>query len=402
MTPWVEGAPLDVARYDEVRKHVIFECGKWDPQVEDTNTIADRPIVLTALAWQELAALAEALHAEVIAAENELTERPELQRRLGIASPLRSALAQAGRRHTRDVRVMRFDFHHTSAGWAISEVNSDVPGGFNEAGGMAQRFASLYPGTRVAGDPAVEMAKAIAGNLGGKGRVALVHATAYTDDHQVMVFVARALERAGLTAVLVGPDGVTWREGQPWIISDVHAGRIDHLVRFFPVEWMPNLDGHTRWHHYLSSDASASNPGRAVLCQTKRFPLVWKHLDSRLPTWERVLPESRCPKSVDWGTDPGWVLKPAFGRVGDGVGMRDCIGTKEWTAIVKSVRRSPDDWVAQRRFEAVATPSGLYPCFGVYTINGKAAGVYGRAAPRPLIDHRAMDIAVLVQASGSA
>ena len=28
---------------------------------------------------------------------------------------------------------MRFDFHPTIAGWAVSEVNSDVPGGYNEA-----------------------------------------------------------------------------------------------------------------------------------------------------------------------------------------------------------------------------------------------------------------------------
>lgn len=399
MMPWAEGPALSPERYRGVRKQVIFECGKWDPQVEDTNTIADRPIILKDSAWRELAATAEALHAEAITAENEIAERPALQRRLGIARPLRAALDRAGASGTSDVRVMRFDFHYTAAGWVISEVNSDVPGGFNEAGGMAQLFASLYPNTRAAGDPAAELARLIARKLGGKGVVALVHATAYTDDRQVMIFVARALEREGLTPVLVGPDAVSWRDGEPSIVSGAGLGRIDHMVRFFPVEWMPNLDARTGWQHYLASDAPASNPGRAVLCQTKRFPLVWRELDTKVPTWERVLPESRCPRTVDWLGDAGWVLKPAFGRVGDGIGLRECIGPKEWAAIVKSARRNPDEWVAQRRFDAVPTASGLFPCLGVYTIDGKASGVYGRAAPRRLVDHRAMDIAVLVEES---
>jgi glutathionylspermidine synthase len=397
MTPWTEGAALTSDRYHGVRKRVIFECGKWDPQVEDANTIADRPIVLTAAAWQELAATAEALHAEAMAAETELALRPRLQRKLGIPRRLRAALEHAGAGRTDDVRVMRFDFHHTTGGWMISEVNSDVPGGFNEAGGMARLFAELYTGTRVAGDPAAELARRIARNVGDKGVVALIHATAYTDDRQVMLFLARALEREGLTAVLAGPDAVTWRDGGPRLLTDAYAGRVDHLVRFFPVEWMPNLDDETQWQYYLGNGAPASNPGRAVLCQTKRFPLVWRELETKLPTWQRVLPESRCPRTVDWEADPGWVPKPAFGRVGGGVGLRECVAAREWVSIVKSARRYPDEWIVQRRFDAVPTPSGLYPCFGVYTVDGRAAGVYGRAAPRPLVDHRAMDIAVLVE-----
>lgn len=55
-------------------------------------------------------------------------------------------------------------------------------------------------------------------------------------------------------------------------------------------------------------------------------------------------------------------------------------------------------WVAQRRFEALPTPRGaMYPCRGVYTINGKAAGLFGRLAPRPLIDFAATQVAVLMR-----
>ncbi|MFI5457055.1 MAG: hypothetical protein ACHRXM_16540 [Isosphaerales bacterium] len=38
---------------------------------------------------------------------------------------------------------------------------------------------------------------------------------------------------------------------------------------------------------------------------------------------------------------------------------------------------------------------------GVYTINGRAAGLFGRMAPRPLIDFSAIEVAVLIAAGKS-
>ena len=47
------------------------------------------------------------------------------------------------------------------------------------------------------------------------------------------------------------------------------------------------------------------------------------------------------------------------------------------------------------------TPDGpQFPCIGVYTIDGAAAGIYGRLAPKPLIDGTARDVAVLVEYRG--
>jgi hypothetical protein len=37
----------------------------------------------------------------------------------------------------------------------------------------------------------------------------------------------------------------------------------------------------------------------------------------------------------------------------------------------------------------------MYPCLGVYTIDGRAAGIYGRLSARPLVDYAAVDVAVL-------
>jgi hypothetical protein len=63
------------------------------------------------------------------------------------------------------------------------------------------------------------------------------------------------------------------------------------------------------------------------------------------------------------------------------------------------VRWFPSGWAAQRRFAATAfrvREKELYPSVGIYTIDGHAAGAYGRIAERPLIDGRARDAAVLV------
>jgi hypothetical protein len=38
----------------------------------------------------------------------------------------------------------------------------------------------------------------------------------------------------------------------------------------------------------------------------------------------------------------------------------------------------------------------VYPCIGVFTINGEAAGTYTRVGLRPVIDYNAMDAALLI------
>jgi glutathionylspermidine synthase len=232
--------------------------------------------------------------------------------------------------------------------------------------------------------------------------VALVHATAYTDDRQVMVFLAREIEARGLRPVLTGPDHLRWQDGRALLAGDGCTGPVGFLVRFFPAEWLPNLPGASGWEHFFSgSETPASNPACALLTQSKRFPLVWDRLVTGLPTWRRLLPETRDPRDVSWRHDDDWVLKPALGRVGDLVGVAGATEEREWKVIRKDVRWHPRHWVAQRRFAAVPLPvpeGSVYPCIGVYTVDGRAAGAYGRAARRPRIDHLAQDIAVLIEA----
>jgi glutathionylspermidine synthase len=387
------------AEFAELRRRTVFELGKWDPQFEDSCVLSDFALVLEPEGWRELARLSEALARETLTAEQELLARPELHGRLALPRGVRRALAQCATLGPARgaARVMRFDFHWTRAGWRISEVNSDVPGGFIEAGGFSALAAEIL-GLRLAGDPCAALVEAIVAAVGSEASVALVHATAYTDDRQVMVHLARALAARGVRAGLLDPTQVLWRAGRAHAETSWFAGPIDLLLRFYPAEWLPNTRGQCDWRAFFrGSETPISNPGASLLVQSKRFPLVWDELATELPNWRALLPETRSPRDADWRGDPGWILKPALGRVGEDVGLRDVVAAREWKGIARAARWWPSHWVAQRRFEAVACGGEeLYPCVGVFVVDGRAAGIYGRVARRPLIDARAHDVPVLV------
>jgi glutathionylspermidine synthase len=399
--PWIPVEPLDDAAFASVRRRAIFECHKWDPQVGDVCTIARHPLVLTRAAWADVVDLATSLATETLAAEAELVTRPDLHAQLGLSGSLRRALADAARHGAAcgAARIMRFDFHFTTEGWRISEVNCDVPGGMNEASGFPALMSSHYPWAETVGHPVDAYVSELARLAGPRGTVAFVHATAYSDDQQMMSFIARRLEAAGTSAHLASPSHVRWDGARARLDAAWYQGPLDLIVRFFPADWLNGLSRASEWPRYFAgSRTPLSNPGTAILTQSKRLPLVWDQLRTPLTTWRALLPETRDPRHAPWRTSDDWLVKPALGRVGEGVGMRGAIDEKEMRQIVRSARWRPAEWVAQRRFDTLPVEIGsaqLFPCLGVYTLDDRVIGAYGRLAPRPLIDARAADAAVL-------
>jgi glutathionylspermidine synthase len=399
--PWRAVDPLPPGVVATIRRRAIFECCKWDPQVEDVSTIADVPIVLHATAWADLVMQAERLADEVVAAEEELRRRPELHHMLGLPRAIRRVLARAhSPTEFRGVRFIRFDFHHTDAGWRISEANTDVPGGLNEASGLPRLVRPYVTAASTAGDVAGGYADAVLATLPEHPHIALIHATAYSDDRQVMTFIAKNLDERGARVSLVSPSHLRWHEGRAALKTDWTSGPVDAVLRFYPGEWMPNLPAACGWTSYFESTCTpVSNPATALLTQSKRFPLTWDSLRTPLPTWRALLPETRDPRDVRWQGSDEWVLKPALGRVGEDVMIAGVTGRADSALIERDVSRHPSHWVAQRRF--VATPLIVatrerYPGIGVYTVDGRVVGAYGRLADRPLIDSRARDAAVLI------
>ena len=396
----VEPWPLPLAR--TMRRRAIFECCKWDPQVEDVATIADVPIVLTRDEWSAVTAAAEVLAAELEEAERELRDRADLHEMLGLPRAIRRALRRP-LRFEGGTRFIRFDFHLTEDGWRISEANTDVPGGLNEASGLPVIAAPHVPQTQAAGDVAGRYADALLAPLGAGAHVALVHATAYADDRQVMTYLAKRLEARGARVSLVSPAHLRWREGHASLQTDWTSGPVDAVARFYPSEWMDNLPRACGWEAFFEGTRTpVSNPATALLSQSKRFPLTWDRLRTPMPNWRMLLPETRDPRDVQWQGSDDWVLKPALGRVGEDVGIAGVTPAAEWTRIARDVTHHPSHWVAQRRFAATPLHVGdtaRYPSVGVYTVNRRVAGAYGRIAERPLIDARARDAAVLIGTS---
>jgi hypothetical protein len=73
---------------------------------------------------------------------------------------------------------------------------------------------------------------------------------------------------------------------------------------------------------------------------------------------------------------------------------------RDYREILRAARRKESLWVAQERFDVVPVPTAegnVFPCIGAYTVNGKMAGLYGRAGRNALIDQNAQDIAVLIR-----
>lgn len=349
----------------------------------------------------QLSDLAERLTGEVLAGESEILGKPELLSRLAIPAHIRRCLETGEpRSNATDIRVMRFDFHYTTRGWQISEVNADVPGGYVEAAGWNELFAGQYDELSAPGSPTRAYAKAISDVSPPGGLIALAHATVYSEDRQVMVHLGRKLQLRGLNTQLVSPRNILWHKGEARLSKSFAQESPAAIVRLSPAEWLPNMCDKQSWQPWFwGGKTPLSNPGKALISQSKRFPLVWDGLKTDLSTWRKLLPKSVCPSEVNNLDQDDLVLKPAFGRVGEDVGIRGVTDSQSYKQILRAARKRESHWIAQNRFKVVPVPTedgDVFPCIGVFTVNGKASGFYGRAAHRELIDQDAFDVAVLI------
>jgi glutathionylspermidine synthase len=400
--PLRAGPNVESEQFSAIRRELLLKHCKWDPQVGDVSTLAPFPLLIDRRRWSELEILAESLTTELLSAEQELLERDELHRMLAIPRALRRILRNGRRNGTAPsaLRVMRFDFHWTESGWQISEVNADVPGGFSEASEFTRLMSSAFPATSAPGDPAQLWATRIAAAAAGRP-IALLAAAGFMEDHQVISYLAQVLRKLGVDARPAGPLQLEWPSG--W--AHLNGDAIGTVVRFYQAEWLPQVPRRSHWSFLLAAGRTpVSNPLACIFGESKRFPLVWDSLHSRLPTWRRLLPETRDPLDAPWRGDQSWLIKSAWCNTGDSVSARGLISDHEWRRASWSATLYPNQWVAQRRFDPVpvASPIGnVYPCIGVYTIDGRACGAYTRISTSRVIDHRAIDAALLLAETGN-
>jgi glutathionylspermidine synthase len=260
-------------------------------------------------------------------------------------------------------------------------------------------MAEYYKGYLIPPDPTKAYVAAIRAVVNEGASIGLVHATAHCDDRQVMQYLGQRLERSSMQAVALSPSHLKWESGCARFTGPFSAVQPGLLVRFFPAEWLPNLHPSSWRPWFCGGKIPMSNPGTAILIQSKCLPLVWDELKTSLNTWRSLLPETKFANNVP-PNSPEWVFKPVFGRVGEDVAIAGVTEQRAYKEIIRDVSRHPVNWIAQRRFDMVPleTGSGVqYACLGVFTLDCRAVGAYGRIATKPLIDHDAQDIAVLIR-----
>ena len=394
----IESIPDD--KYSEYRYDVIFKAYKWDPQVGDHNTISKHVILINQETARQLETWAESLTLETKLMEEALIKNLSLTKKLGLPKSIRRVLRSLTNYDSdQNVRLMRFDFHPTTTGWAVSEVNSDVPGGLAEASILPQIASKYFEGYEPHNHVANSLYEAYRNKIKKEGTVAFVHATSYSDDRQVMQYLSDYFNDQGLNTVFAAPDHLQWINKKAISVVQGEEGKIDGIIRFFPLEWLTNLPKKAKWRGYYDCEIPSCNHPVAIFAQSKRLPLIWDDLGIDIPVWKKLLPKTSDPKKIQFDQED-WILKPALGRVGEGISIRSVVPPKELKQIEKAAHKEPHNWVAQQMFHSqpviTKDQESFHLCIGVFTVDGKRAGFYGRISPYPRIDANAKDIPILV------
>lgn len=391
-------------KYGDYRLKVIFNCYKWDPQFLDGNTIAKHVLLITEKEHNELEKLTESLDIETIKAEEILNKNLNLTKPLALPRKIKNELRKMKNYEAdKHIRLMRYDFHPiTQGGWAISEVNSDVPGGFAEASLMPQVAANLYKDKKYwyknFGNILVNT---IAKKVKSGGRIMLIHCTSFSDDRQVMQFLGDNLKDMGFNIIYAAADHLKFKNNKAISVLDSNEGKIDGIVRFTPLEWLIDIKPKC-WQGYFDTITPSCNHPIAIFAQTKRFPFVWDALENlglTLSTWRKLLPDTTEVKDVK--NKKGYIYKPACGRVGEKISIKEACTDDEYETIIRDVKKHPKKYVAQKRFNSIPLVSDegnkFHVCLGSYSVEGKSAGYYARISKTPRIDSNAADIPVLIE-----
>ena len=169
------GPAVSTPQFEAIQRRMSLQCFKWDSQVGDVSTLFPQPLLLSNQTWKDLRRMAENLAGELNEAEAEMLQRPELTSVLGLPPSFQAELVRHRQLLVRHcaVRILRFDFHYTNDGWRISEVNSDVPGGYTEASCFTEMMAQYFPGCHSSGNPTDAWAEALAAAVGDSGTARL-------------------------------------------------------------------------------------------------------------------------------------------------------------------------------------------------------------------------------------
>jgi len=392
------------SKYYSYRLNAMFECYKWDPMFYDSNTLAKYVLVLTEDENKELIKLTEDLDKETRLAEEYLNKNKNLSKKLSLPKQVRNQINNM-QNYNKDnnIRLMRYDFHPNIDGnWVVTEVNSDVPGGFAESSLLPNLARKTIKREDLKYTSFGEMmVRAINKKLHQKGTIMMVHCTCFSDDRQVMQYMGERLKQEGYDIIYGAADHINFKNNIAYCILDNNKKKIDLIFRFTPIEWLIKMKPR-RWDGYFNTTTISCNHPIAIYAQSKRFPFVWEELEKKgisMKTWKKLLPETIEVKKLK--KQEGYIYKPVYGRVGEKISIKEACKGDEYKKILRDVKFHPKQYLAQKQF--ISKPligennEQYHVCIGSYTIEGKHAGFYARISKYPRIDSYAADIPVLIE-----
>ena len=394
---------IPIEKYDEYRINAMFDCYKWDPKFYDSDTLSNYVLVLNKKENEELIKLSEALEKETREAEEYLNQNIKISKKLALPKKIIEKIPDMqSYDKSQNIRLMRYDFHpNTDDKWVVTEVNSDVPGGFAES--------SLLPelARKTLNMPELEytsftnqMINAINNLLNRKGTIMFVHCTCFSDDRQVMQCMGDLLEKEGYNVIYGAADHIKFKERKAFCILDNNQRELDLIFRFTPLEWLIQMKPR-RWDGYFDTITKSCNHPISIYAQSKRFPFVWDDLEAAgisMKTWRSLLPETFEVKNTE--LEDGYIYKPVYGRVGERITIKEACKGDEYIKILKDVKKHPKQYLLQKKFESKTIKGDgeeYHVCIGSYMVQGQHAGYYARMSKYPRIDSYAEDVPVLIE-----
>ncbi|HLY12034.1 MAG TPA: glutathionylspermidine synthase family protein [Planctomycetota bacterium] len=369
----------------------------WNAYVDGRLSALADPVRLPRRDLDELAALSERFARLIDRTIDLVRARPSLLSFYGFGARLRRMLDSETA--PRPVTLARYDAFRTPDGWKFSEFNCDVPGGIHEGAGLNDL---------IGGDPSrFRVVDLLVDSLCRdtvRPAVAICYASGFAEDLEQCQFLRREWGRVGIRAVLCNPENLVWNG------RDLRAfgEKIDLVYRFFPVEWMTEIDN-------LDALLSASRSGRlpmingfwSLVAQSKKTMALWHEHRDLFDASERDLIVRHVPRTEAFRIGElgryrrereRLVVKRQFGRIGEEVLLGSRCSDPEWADWLAWPASEPQEWIVQDRFDPLPIDVGgdtLYGCFGPYVVDGRFGGLYNRFARDGFIAFNALVGAVV-------
>jgi hypothetical protein len=394
--------PMEADEIHAIDQTLRFEHCMWDIYHRGQRNLLPDAIVLSRAEHELLTRTATDTWRSLREVESAVARNPEALEAIGIPENLQSLVSaeQPGA-----PRLTRCDFHLTVGGrWVISEFNEDGPGGFAESHGLnvvlAGQWSDRFPGLSFEG----EIRRALIEALAPWQNIGLVYATGYSIDLQQTALIADWLRQAGHQVVMGSPANLSMSGAQARLFDT----QIEALFRYFPGEWIGDLPNFDHWQQ-ATGRLPMMNSLSALIAQSKRFYAATDAHELDLSESARQCIDQHLPTSHYLSAElrerllqerEAWVLKGAFGRMGDTVRLGIGSSPEQWQEAIDRALGNADQFAIQERFDAVPMwfSNGMgYATIGLYLVDGQFAGYYSRVSPYPVINFDACHVATLVE-----